>query len=271
MNDDNNQFGDNIRMVSLNGDPERAAEELLAPSLWRVPLDQINLSTEHGKAELLNRFIAYPGKASLEKDEIIRFVERNRDSLPPFIDDVLPKMVQAAKKVKGEDSIAPLIEYFLEQVTHAYKGENDKIDVKSDRLFWLIYVLTTQLNARQIGYDEALAYLKKPNHKQRISSLTLTFMIDEFVELYETPNQPSIELLMLVGEAARLINNVRVAYMAFSIVLRIGTTDNPEYLLGYINNMETYLTEVSLIEGKETSLIERLRTRYAPRIEADDF
>jgi hypothetical protein len=180
MTIDGQSGSDDVQYVSLEGDPEEIALQLLAPSLWRVPLEQIDLSTQEGQASLLTRFIAMHAKASLEKDEIIRFTERNRASLPFIMDDFLPKLAEAARSSEDGENLARAIEYFLPQVRHAYAGEYDKIDVKSDRLLWLVYVLGQHLAGGKIGYDDAVARLRKPVNRQRISPLSLNFMLVDF-------------------------------------------------------------------------------------------
>jgi hypothetical protein len=265
------KLGYAVQPISLDGDPERIAEQLLSPSLWRVPLDHIDLSTQEGQGQLIARFIASPGKASLEKDEIIRFTERNRESLPFFINDLLPKMVEFMKHEAGGENMAVLVEYFLEHVNHAYRKEYDKINVRSDRLFWLVYVLASQLHSRRISYDEALAYLRKPEHKERISPLSLQFMLHDYVESMEQPNQPPIEMLLLIGEAALLIDDTRAVHADFGVVLRVGSSDNPDHLLRFINSMEPYLAKAKLLEDEDLHHVARVKARYETRIDPNDF
>lgn len=260
-----------VHSVSLEGDPERIAEQLLAPSLWRVPLDQIDLSTQPGQAQLFTRFIASRGKASLEKDEIIRFTEKNRDSLPFFINDLLPKMVGMMKDTADGQEMAFSVEYFLEQVNYAYRKEYDKINVRSDRLFWLMYVLASQLQSRRIKYDEALTYLRKPEHKQRISPFSLQFMLVDYAEAMDQPNQPSIEMLLLIGEAARLINDVRSAHAGFSLVVRIGTGDNPDHLLRFIDELQPYLAKANVLDKEDLHHVARVNARFETKVDLNDF
>lgn len=271
MNNTDDDPVDDLQIVSLEGDPEQAAEQLLAPNLWRVPLDQIDLSTETGQALLLARFIGSEGKASLEKDEVIRFTERNRASLPFFLNDLLPKMAASMKATEGGEAMAYLIEYFLKQVNHAYRKEYDQIDIHSDRLFWLIYVLASQLDSRRLSYDEALAYLRKPEHNQRISPRTLRYILRDYAESLNQPNRPAIEMLLLVGEAALMINDERTAFANFGAVLRIGSTNNPDHMLRFIADMQPYLTKAGLLEAEHLALIARVKARYATEITPDDF
>ena len=269
--EDLESLGYEIQTVSLEGDPEEAAEQLLEPHLWRVPLDQIDLSIQQGQAQFLARFIASEDKASLEKDELIRFTERNRESLPFFMDDLLPKMLEAMKGTPDAERLSHVIDYFLENLRHAYAKEYDKINLRSDRLFWLIYVLASQLNDRKLTYDQAIAYLRKPQHRQRISPSQLQYMLFDYARSINQPNQPPIEMLLLIGEAALLSDDTKSAHASFSVVLTIGTTDNPDHLLQFIDHLQPYLAKKNLLDAKDLSALKRVQARYATGITPDDF
>jgi hypothetical protein len=67
--------------VSLEGDPEQVAGALVGQSLPDFFLSDIDLSTSMGMARWLNALVSRPYMASIEADELVAFVDRNRDFL----------------------------------------------------------------------------------------------------------------------------------------------------------------------------------------------
>jgi hypothetical protein len=262
--------GAGYQTIPVEGTPEEMAEALIKPSLPRAYFDQIDLSATIGMAQMLGMFVSRPPQASLEKDEIIRFVERNRPQMPEFFGKHLATFKKAAVAI-GDVKLTEFIEYFAKQAHCAYLNTPDKIDVKSDRFLWLVYALAAQVDSGRLGYNSALDYLQKPVHYDRISELTLQFMLYDYAESVGKVSQTSLVYVMLIGEAARIKNIPKAAAAAFMVVIRSGRVDKPANMLHFINNLEPFLLRAGLFSDEDKAAARRIRSRFASDIKPSDF
>jgi hypothetical protein len=269
MPEDRNAAG--YEIIPTDGTPEQFAEALIRPHLPKVFFDQIDIGTDIGKAQFLAMLFSRPRGASIEKDEIIRFVRRNKVHMHEFMTRTLPDFREAGVHTEGGESLVKFSDYFGTQVRHAVEGHPERIDIKSDRLLWLIYALASQLDDGKISYDEALGYLRKPEHFDRISNLSLVFMLHDYAESLGQATQPSLCYLMLIGEAARLKDIVDAASAAFSIVLKTRDSTSGPHLLRYLDNQQPYLTRHSKLAPGNVAEVARIRSRFGTSVKPEDF
>jgi hypothetical protein len=240
-------------------------------TLWHKPLDEIDLSTQQGQADLIARFMIREGKASTEKDELIAFVERNRSSIPPFVENVLQPFLELMDSDPQAAAMAAVARYFCEQVELAYQGDVDAIQTRSDRTFWLMFVLGAKLGSGGLSYVDAVAYLRKPVHRARITRTALQFMVHDFVESIGEPNQPATEMLMLIGEAACLAGEIDVVKRALLVVLKLGTARDSKNLMTYVRRQQEWLTTHGQLDPHFQDPISRITGRYGSRVAPEDF
>ena len=271
MGNDDKDYLDNVEFFELAGDPETVSLNIISSNLPKTRLDEIDVSKEEGQGAFISRIlITKYGKAMIEKDEIIGFVQKNKPHLSFFLDKILQPFITMLPNVYGE-AFGNYANQVVEQLKYADQGQFEKINVQSDRLIWLIYVLASQLDSGTITYDYALEYLQKPQHKDRISQRTLLFMLKDYMDLWDEPNRPSLEYLMLMGESARMINNVDIALATFSIVVMVGEVNTPANILSFICNLQPFLSSANRIDQEIVSNIERVKSRYVSKIGPDDF
>jgi hypothetical protein len=262
--------GGDYEVIPADGTPEELADALIRSSLPRVFFDQIDLGTEIGLGQLLAMFVSRPGNASLEKDEIVRFVERNRSQMPEFFGKLLPQFKKAAAAT-GEERLTKFIEYFGTQAHYAYSNTPEKINIKSGRLLWLIYALAGQVDSGTLSYESALDYLQKPMHYDRISELTLGFKLYDYADSLDKPSRPSLVYLMLIGEAGRIKNIAGPAAAAFHVVAKSLVADGQGHILRFVNHLEPYLAKTGRLSHEDKLAIQRIRGRFATDMKPNDF
>jgi hypothetical protein len=203
-------------IVSIEGDPDAVAENLIRPHLPEKFLDDVSLDSDEGIAELLWLLIRRMGHASIEKDELIRFVQRNERPLRAKVLKMLPEMAEAAKA--SDEKFGEYFDYFHENVQLALAGKTDKINMRSDRLFWLLFALTQQLDSNLITYAKARDLIARPQTTERISEHQLVYMFYDFADALETPQQASTTLMMLLTECAIIAKLARPLRFAAEFV-----------------------------------------------------
>lgn len=263
--------GAEFEIIRSDGTPEQMADDLIKSSLPKAFFSDVDLATDIGKAQLLAMFVSRPRGASIEKDEIVSFVNRNKAHMRELMEQLLPHFREAAANIDGGDGIVTFIDYFGTQARHAYAGRPELIDIKSDRLLWLIYALALQLRNGQISYTDALDCLRKPAHFDRISNLSLVFMLRDYAESLGESSQPDLDYPMLVGEAARLKNLPGAASAAFAIVVRTREAGSGENILRYLDNQLPYLASHRPLDAEDSADVERIRKRFAAPMKPEDF
>src|SRR5262249_46640536 len=108
----------------------------------------------------------------------------------------------AGAAVQGGDGIAAMLTYVIENITHILERRLDKVDMRSDRLFWFLYSASVLLNNRTLEYRDFLSKLSDPEYRERISRHQLLFMLHDYVDAMETAHAQSSLSLWLLLEAA---------------------------------------------------------------------
>ena len=258
-------------VIGLEGDPEQVAEDLIRNSLPKTQLDEIDIDSQEGLARLFACLMLRMNQASLEKDEIIRFVDRNRRPLKSGKLELLQKLAEAGSHVEGGEKLSRFFEYFSKAVSSALEGRPQDIDLKSDRLLWLLYALGHQLSAGKIDYGRAMAILYKPQHRNRISPLSLWFMLKDFADTIDTASQTPVEYVLLILECAIASHNAPAADATSAVLGRMPAPRDPA---SFINVMER-ARELLVAAGRNTTEIDDSLKRYAGRfrreVPDDDF
>jgi hypothetical protein len=256
-------------VIRLEGDAEKIAEDLIRDSLPKTQLDEIDVSNEKGLARLFACLMLRQSQASLEKDEIIRFVQRNHKALQAGALDLLTKLAEVGSKVEGGEKLGRYFQYFGEAVSAAIKGQPQDINLKSDRLLWLVYALAQQLSTGKLSYRKAQATLSKSQHKDRISQLSLIFMLQDYAESINTANQTPTEYVLLILECAILSGDAASADAASSVLGGLPAPRDPAALVEVMGRARKLLVET----GRSPASIDETVGRYAGRFDkkvADD-
>lgn len=259
------------KIVSLEGTVEEVADALLAPTLPKTFIDEIVLSSEEALGRLFACLMLRKHEASLEKEEIVRFVERNRTYLDAGVLDPVEALIEAAREVEGSETIVAFWSYFMEQVAHARAGALNRIDIKSDRLFWLVYAAAAQLSDDAITYRDAVALFTKPENRDRISPRTLQFMLFDYVEGIGTPHQPPIEYLLLVVECALLSDQHDAARAALSILAGLPFPRRASISADPFKRAGASLEASGAMTDDDRAVMHRLMARFQGEVTDDDL
>jgi hypothetical protein len=260
-----------VEIISLDAEPEQIAEDLIRDSLPKTFLDQIDISDEQGISRLMACLLLRQHQASLEKDEIIRFVERNRRALGAGGLDLLRLLIEAGKKVEGGEGLAKFFEYFSEQVAAALAGRPQDIDVKSDRLLWLLYALAQRISSGSFQYEAAIKILAKPEHSDRISPLSLKFLLYDYADSVGRSSEVSTEYVMLIDECALMTQNVPAAAAATALLAKLPPpTDVPPFV-DLMQRAKAFLTANGRDVEDTDAALARLRSRFEESVADDDF
>ena len=257
--------------VSLDGDPEKIAEDLIRDSLPKTQLDQIDISDQAGLARLFACLLLRKNQASLEKDELLRFVARNRGPLKSGALDLLRMISEAGTHVEGGEGLSRFIEYFSTAVTAALEGRPQAINIKSDRLLWLLYALGHQLSSGKIDYRGAVVILNKPEHRGRISQLSLIFMLKDFGESLDTPSQAPVEYVLLILECALISGDVASAVATSAILGRLPAPRDPASFIDVMERARKLLASAGRNTGEVDESLNRYKGRFRRTVGEDEF
>jgi hypothetical protein len=258
-----------VRSVSLAGDPEKRAAELVGD----VPggrLDTYRVKTDTDLANVFKALIMRQGFASIERDEIIGFVEKNGAYANQLV-TMLEELASAGEKIEDGEKLSRYFSYLAEHIGYACRRQYDKIDVRSDKLFWLIYVLSSQLGSGMLAYDEVLTVLSRPHNRARISSHQLIYMLKDFAEAYGEPNQPSPDMLAIIAIAARPADKPTEASAALSICLKVGGLKNGPESLRILEDVYRYLVSAGAAKREDRARLDQLAGRYGALRDRRDF
>lgn len=255
-------------MITIEGDPDELAHRLLEPSLPSKFLDQVSLADEKGVADFIAQLFLRMGKASIEKDELITFVERNR----PHFDGKFMKLLTAATEAAThtDESTGLYFGYVNENIRLALAYDFERMDMRSDRLFWLVYALTQLLESDKIDIAAARSCLARPDTVQRISRHQLLYMITDFAETLDSPQEPPMTMMLLIGECALIGRNAASLEIACRILSQHAQRRHDEEIADLVTRAVEWLRS----QGEDTSSLaeqlERLEGRIRP-IPDEDF
>jgi hypothetical protein len=255
----------------MSDDPEELARNLLADSLPKTFLDEIDISSEQGLSRLLACLILRQQQASLEKDELIRFVERNRKALNSGAYKLLKAMEAAGAGVAGGENLKLYLHYFNENIGHLLNGHPESVDVKSDRLLWLLWALANFLENSKITYQKALSILAKREYKERISPLSLQFMYKDYGDTIGSENQMGSEFPMLILECALLSQNISMVRVGALILSQLPAPSDSKAWLDLAQRTHRFLSERGQADQQTIKFLRNAEKRSGHRIGEDDF
>jgi len=260
-----------VEIVPLEGDPEQIAEGLIRSSLPKSFLDEIDIASSEGQGRLLACLMLRRHQASLEKDEILRFVERNRTALEGGALDLVRMFINIATLTDGGAEMTTFFEYFTTQVQAALANRPQDIDIKSDRLLWLVYAAAQQLSGGRLTYAAARDLLAKPEHRERISPLSLRFMLVDYAESIGGTSEAPTEFVMLVNECALMSENVKAVVASVALLGKISTPADVQALIDLLQRSRTFLLAHQEPVEEADAAIARYQGRFAKSVSDDDF
>jgi hypothetical protein len=252
-------------------DPEKIAARLQEPFLPEMFLDDIDVSDDDGVSVFLRYLQTRFGGAEIEKDEVCRFVERNRPALAARVFPILAKVLAQAKAQGAEDDATVYIEHVCAQVGHALRGQPECIDTKSGRLFWLLFTLGHMAATGRYAHADATRLLSRSDLVARMTPVTLLFMLEEYKKAINTKHEQPIELVMLLMECALLARDLPAAATAFEILSRLVPALDTTAWVGVMERGLRILQQRGCTHPEHERFMQRLRSRFGPRINDDDL
>jgi len=209
--------------VELSKSPDEIASVLFGSMLPSDPLAKLDLRAaigDRGLAMLMAALIRRLPQRSLERDEVVAFVERNRAALRregwlDFLIDKLPA-------VQSDDKGAALIDAIRDtavQMRHALLGRPQDIEVISNRLLYLCIALDMKLGHDGFTHEKAVAYLRRPENRELMSAKAVMFMFADYYRHMDEIDEPRTGYVMLITECA-LLAGVDDALTMATILLR---------------------------------------------------
>lgn len=256
------------KVIMIEGDPDELAHRLIEPNLPSKFLDEVSIDDEKGIADFIAQLFLRSGKASIEKDELIRFVERNR----PHIDEKFMQLLALVTEAgTGTDESTGLyFGYVTENIRFAVARDFERMNMRSDRLFWLVYALAQLLQSDKIDITAAQSRLARPDTVQRISQHQLLYMIHDFADALDSPQEPPMTMMLLIGECALLGKNAASLKIACKILSRSAERRHHEETVDLVTRAVEWLRKW----GEDTSALceqlERLKGQ-THRIPDEDF
>ena len=195
-----------ISSLPSDSDPEVLIHMLVGD---KPPSQQLTRYVLAMPEELMKPIMAFTARGNeypFEREDLSEFVEMNERHILHKGLDVLKKMSEAfvgdAAAQKEFAQILAMIDIFRAQIALVLDGKQDKVDVRSETLMWLITFLAAQVEGRYRTYADAVVYLKRPKFRARMGPATLRPMFREFATGAGTPGQEKAEKLFLILEAA---------------------------------------------------------------------
>jgi hypothetical protein len=260
--------GDGYVAVSVDDDAEQMADELIADTLPRTFLNEIDLAAPGGLEELLVCLVLRHQQAAIEKDELVAFVQRNQAVLRRTS---LLEMLSSQIEEADDEAFLRYLHDLVEQIRHVLAGRIDRVDLVSSRLLWLCVALHFKVDAGRMTHDEAVAVLRKDQHRQRIGPRAVLYMCKDYMDNRDTLSDPRIEYVMLLTECALLSGDA--ASLVFAFIL-LSDTPPPVDVNGWLRLVERAAAKLRAMgklfpEGEQ--FLQRARTRFADHVADDDF
>ncbi|MFC6063921.1 hypothetical protein [Streptomyces ochraceiscleroticus] len=209
--------------VELSKSPDEIANVLFGSMLPDDPLARLDLRAatgERGLALFMAALVHRLPQRSLERDEIVAFVERNRATLQhegwlEFLIDKLPAG-------RSNDEGAPLLDAIRDaavQMRHALRGRPQDINVISNRLLYLCIALDMKLGDDGFTYETAVAYLRRSQTQALMSDAAVMFMFADYYRNMDEIDEPRTGHVMLLTECA-LLADANGALLMAKVLLR---------------------------------------------------
>jgi hypothetical protein len=252
--------------IAVDQPPEAMAEALMADALPPRWLDSIKLGSFADAATLLEYLGRRAHYAAIEKDELVAFAKANDTVLSP---DAVRHLARVADGLDDEP-MAEYLRYILDNLALALEGDYDAVNLRSDRLLWLVYALGTQVRSGILGYDAARAILAKPEHAARISPAALQYQTVDYVKLIDSPQAGPTECVMLLAEGALATHDLDSLLLAFIAVRHSPQPRDVASWADLIERAAATLRRHGKLDADGEAFAERVAARRA-HVSEDDF
>ncbi|MGW7046389.1 hypothetical protein ACWGDT_27620 [Streptomyces avermitilis] len=255
--------------IPVEGDPDASAQAYINDSLPSVFLDQIDLASAEGVRQLAHCLARRYHQASLECDEIERFVNRNKAFLRRS--KLLDRLAEAAQRIEDEKQRAWTLDA-VQQMGHALSGHPERLDMMSSRLLWLCLALDDHVTAQIYRHDQVVGWLRRATTRRRMTPQAVQFLAVDYYRNAGTLQQPRTEYVMIISECAMLAGNERAMTMA-AVLLRDlpPPPDGGEAWLDVRHRLRSRLLALGAWGELDEAALQRAVSRLAPPVADDDL
>jgi hypothetical protein len=257
------------RIVRLDGTPEETAEGLIADSLPQVFLDQIDLASADGPRLFVVSLVRRRYEASLERAEVIAFVERNRQVLERtgLLDSVLGMLNRAAQN----DDDRAWFRDVIAQMKHVLDGHPERVDLVSSRLLWLCIALDSHVSSGRLDHAAAARCLQRPNNCERITPKAVLYLLRDYIDSADELEGPQSEYVLLMAECALLANDQTCMNVAAVLLRNVApTADSSAWLMTW-RRLRQRLAAVGAWSTEDQAALDRTAARFDTEILDDDY
>src|SRR5262249_14521492 len=147
--------------------------------LPEVFLDQLDLTAPDGPEVFLEALVRRRLQASLERSEIIAFVERNRQPLEQSgMLDLVADL--ASLQAEDDDEDKAVWAWFgeaIKQMQLVLDGHPESVDVVSSRLLWLCVALSYHVDSGRLSHSDAVGWLELPHNRERMTRHAVMYLL----------------------------------------------------------------------------------------------
>jgi hypothetical protein len=261
---------DDVTIVPLDQDPESVADQLIADTLPETFLDEIDVGRADGMASFVLVLVSRQHQASIERDELIGFVERNRQILHAggFLDAIFAAVGNATT----DERVVSYVRSTIDQMRLVLDGHPESVDVVSDRLLWLCVALGMAVERTSFEEADVAHVLSKPQHNQRITPRAVQYLAFDLLRTYEKGEAPvTAEYTMVVAVCAIMAADLVSLVTSFAMLMALSPASD---VIGWSRVVEDTAAAIAAqrpLTSEQEEFLRRVRSRHAPGISDDDF
>jgi hypothetical protein len=257
------------RIIRLDGTPEETAESLIADTLPRVFLDQIDLGSADGPGLFLKSFIRRRFEASLERAEVIAFVESNRQVLERT--EFLDLLAEATKRAAQNDDDGSWYRDAIDQMKRVLDGHPEQVDLVSSRLLWLCVALDSHVDAGHLDHAAAVQWLLRPRNRERITPRAVLYLLRDYIDNADELDEPRPEYVLLMVECALLADDKTCMVVAAILLRNVPPAADSSALLTTWHQLKQRLVAAGSWAAEDQAALDRVAARFDTEILDDDF
>jgi hypothetical protein len=212
-------------LIPLDGDVEMIVRKLVGQRPASQQLATYNLASPQDIMRPIFAFVLTKNKYPFEREELIDFVHRNEDILRSSIDCLTDFKIALQNYNEDRpqvDAMRDLIDLFSQQSKLVLGGREAEVDVRSETIYWLIIILSSQVSQGILSLVDAVSYLEREQYRVRLGAATLRPMLLEFSRALGTTEKPEPVKLYLLLEAANLCHEPAVAIAGRELLAQVG-------------------------------------------------
>jgi len=264
--------------VELDKSPDEIANALFNGMLTDDPLVSVDLRSatgEEGLALFMAILVRRLAQRSLERDEVVAFVEENRAILERegwirFLLDKLPE-VDADDEADGAAMMRTMRDAAT-QMQLALDHRPDDIQVISNRLLYLCIALAMKLGRGDLTHEAAVSgYLARPTTRALMSKKAVLFMLSDYLRNMDDIDEPDSSYVMLVAECALFTDDVSSIAVAATLLRDLPPPVGAAPWLDLRQRLAARLRSCGLWNADHEASLAKAINRFADVVADDDL